>query len=183
MKSWEEWQKPYQYGLIVIRPPDEIRDLVNKQREKYDPLSQSYCEAHITITQPLLKKLSDPDWDQIINLLGSYDAFEIKYGPIKSFLPYPCIWYEIEPRQQILDLRQALHQTGFFDLSLPFSEGFIPHLTITEGLSGPEVDQGLLNRLQGESSQGSFICQELTYIVPDQKFYFQVRNTLPLGAG
>lgn len=41
MKSWEEWQKSYQYGLIVIRPPDEIRDLVNKQREEYDPLSQS----------------------------------------------------------------------------------------------------------------------------------------------
>lgn len=55
-------------------------------------------------------------------------------------------------------------------------------MTITEGLSGPTVDEKLFNQLQGESCQGTFLCQQLTHIVPDEKFYFQVGKTLPLGA-
>jgi len=53
---------------------------------------------------------------------------------------------------------------------------------ITEGLSGPTVDEKLFNQLQEESCQGTFLCQQLTYIVPDEKFYFQVGKILPLGA-
>ncbi len=182
MKNWEEWQKPYQFGLIVIQPPDEIRELVNKQREEYDPLSQSYSEAHISVTQPLLKTLSEIEWDRTLRIVEGFGSFLIDYGPINSFLPYPCIWYEIKPAEKVLDLRQALHQTGFYNLSLPHTEGFIPHMTITEGLSGPTVDEKLFNRLQGESSQGTFLCQQLTHIVPDDKFYFQIGKTIPLGA-
>jgi len=182
MKNWKEWQKPYRYGLLVIQPPDEIWELVNKQREEYDPLSQSYSEAHISVTQPLLKTLSEIEWDRILRIVEGYGSFRVDYGPINSFLPYPCIWYEIKPAEKVLDLRQALHQTGFYNLSLPHREGFIPHMTITEGLSGPTVDKKLFNRLQGESSQGTFLCQQLTYIVPDDKFYFQIGKTIPLGA-
>ena len=181
MKFWEEWQKLYRYGLIVIQPPDEIRELVNKQREEYDPLSQSYSEAHITVTQPLLKELSEDGWDRVLRIIEGHGSFQIDYGPINSFLPYPCIWYEIQPAEKILDLRQALHRTGFYNLSLPHTEDFIPHLTITEGLSGPTVDEKLFNQLQGESCQGTFLCQQLTYIVPDDKFNFKIVKTLPLG--
>ena len=177
MKNWEEWQKPYRYGVIVIQPPDEIRELVNKQREEYDPLSQSYSEAHITVTQPLLMELSEIEWDSTLRIVEGFGPFQIDYGPINSFLPYPCIWYEIKPAEKVLDLRQALHRTGFYNLSLPHTEGFIPHMTITEGLSGPIVDEKLYNRIQGESSQGTFLCEQLTYIVPDDKFYFQIGKT------
>jgi len=180
MKNWEEWQKSYRYGLIVIQPPDKIRELVNKQREEYDPLSQSYSEAHISVTQPLLKELSEIEWEQILCIVEGYESFQIDYGPINSFLPYPCIWYEIKPAEKVLDLRQALHRTGFYNLSLPHTEGFIPHMTITEGLSGPTVDEKLFNRLQGESSQGTFLCQELAYIIPNQRFCFKVAKILPL---
>ncbi len=55
-------------------------------------------------------------------------------------------------------------------------------MTITEGLSGPIVDEKLVNRIQGESNQGTFHCEQLTYIVPDDNFYFQNRKTIPLGA-
>jgi len=90
MKFWEEWQKLYRYGVIVIQPLDEIRELVNNQREEYDPLSQSYSEAHITVTQPLLKELSEDEWDRVLRIIEGYGSFQIDYGPINSFLPYPC---------------------------------------------------------------------------------------------
>ena len=181
MKSWQDWQKPYQFGTIVIWPPDEIRCVVNKQREQYDPLSQSYCEAHISVTQPLRKEFSGNEWDQVLSVVESFGSFLIDFGPLNSFLPYPCIWYEIQPQKRVLELRHALHQTGFFNLGLPHTEGFIPHMTITEGISGSTVNEKMLNKLQGESSQGSFLCKELAYIVPTQRFCFKVKKTLPLA--
>ena len=54
-------------------------------------------------------------------------------------------------------------------------------MTITEGLSGPTVDEKLFNRIQGESTKGTFLCEQLAYIVPDDKFQFQIEKSLPLG--
>ncbi len=180
MEHLEEWQKVYQFGIIVIWPPDDVRDFVNTQRETYDPISQSYCETHITVTQPLIKSLAEDQWEEIANLIKGFDAFEINYGPINSFLPYPSIWYEIEPAEKVLDIRQVLHTTGFFNLTLNHTEDFIPHMTITEGLSGPPVDESLLEQLQEVSKSGSFLCTELAFINPDERFQFQLKETLPL---
>ncbi len=181
MDDWEDWQRPYRFGTIVIWPPPEIREIVNSQRQEYDPVSKSICETHITITQPLIRSLVDDEWIPIRYLLKSFSSFELRYGPLNSFLPYPCIWYEIEPRGLVLGIRTALHKTGFFNTSLSHSADFIPHMTITEGLSGPTVDEELLRRLQGESRQGSFVCNELMFIVPNEKFSFRVMEALPLG--
>jgi Holliday junction DNA helicase RuvB subunit len=109
------------------------------------------------------------------------EPFLIHYGPLKSFLPYPCIWYDIQPSGRVLAVREALHDTGFFNLRQGYIEDFIPHLTITEGESGPEVNQSLLDQLQSESSSGSFLCQEVSYFVPDQDFHFTVQRGLVLG--
>ena len=181
MEHWEEWQKEYQFGTIVIWPTDDVRKFVNKQRETYDPISQSFCETHITVTQPLIKTLFNDEWDHVQRVIKEFNAFEINYGPLSSFLPYPCIWYEIDPAEKVLDIRQALHKTGFFNLTLKHTEGFIPHMTITEGQSGPPVDESLLEKLQDESVSGSFQCQELALINPDEGFRFRVIRTLPLG--
>jgi len=182
MDSWEDWQKQFRYGTIVIWPPDKIREVVNAQRELYDPTSQSICETHITITQPMIKPLNHEEWERITGLLKAYPSFEIEYGPLNSFLPYPCIWYEIKPAEKVLEIRNALHDTGFFNLELKHTEDFIPHMTITEGVSGPNVDEALLEQLQEESSQGSFLCKELMYIVPNAQFCFKATRALPLAA-
>lgn len=183
MDHWEDWQKAYRFGTIVIWPPEEIRATVNAQRERYDPVSQSYCEAHITVTQPLVRSPSEGEWDQIYRVLGSFDTFKIEYGPLNSFLPYPCIWYEVQPIESVLQLREALHECGYFNLELRNTESFIPHLTITEGQSGPEVDAFLLSKLNDESRGGSFHCKELALIVPDESFNFFVDRTIRLGSG
>ena len=182
MKDWQEWQEPYQFGTIVILPPVEIRSVVNNQREVYDPASLSICETHITVTQPLLRNLSEAEWDHVKHIVESFNRFQIEYGPLNSFLPYPCIWYEIRPIEKVLEIRQTLHQTGFFNLDLPHTDDFIPHMTITEGLSGPTVDEDLLNKLQEESNSETFQCQELVHIAPDPDFRFQTIKTLSLKA-
>jgi 2'-5' RNA ligase len=180
MDNWEDWQKLYQFGTIVIWPPDEVRKVVNSQRQAFDPVSQSYCEAHITVTQPLIRDIKDDEWNQILNILNDFDCFEIKYGPLNSFLPYPCIWYEIEPREKVLEIRHALHNTGYFNLKMSHTDDFIPHMTITEGISGPTVDEKLLERLQEIIRSGSFSCNDLAYIVHNEKFSFGVKTALPL---
>ena len=179
MENWEDWQKLFQFGTIVIWPPDVVREIVNLQRQRYDPVSQSYCETHISVSQPLLRLLDD-EWDRIHQLLFGYQTFTIQYGPLNSFLPYPCIWYEIQPREYILEIRNALHKTGFFNLDMKLTTNFIPHMTITEGLSGPPVDETLLQLLQEESREGSFQCTELAYIYPDEQFCFNVEKKFPL---
>ena len=76
MDHWEEWQKVYQHGMMVIWPPDEIRKDVNAQRKAYDPVSASFCGAHITLTQPLLNPLSDMEWGNIQEILRRFPPSE-----------------------------------------------------------------------------------------------------------
>jgi 2'-5' RNA ligase len=180
MDRWPTWGKRYQHGLFIIQPPEKIRAIIDAQREAYDPLSQSYVGAHITVTQPLLAKLSDQEWELLLVALEKIQPFLIDYGPIKSFLPYPCIWYDVQPAERILEIREALHETGLFDLEQGYIEDFIPHMTVTEEQSGPKVTQELLERIQAESQAGSFLCEELIYSVPDQNFHFSPVNRISL---
>jgi 2'-5' RNA ligase len=181
VEDWEDWQKVYQYGTLVIWPPDQVRKAVNRQRETYDPDSAAICEAHITLTQPLLDSLTESGLEIIQEVAGGFQAFEIHYGPLRSFLPYPCIWYEIQPAEKVLTMREALHQTGLFNLSLEHTEGFIPHMTITEGLSGPAVNERLLVELQEQSLVGSFLCSEAVWILPDKTFSFKIQKHFRMG--
>jgi 2'-5' RNA ligase len=181
MEHWEEWQKVYQFGTLVIWPADHVREIINNQRQEFDPKSAAICEAHITLTQPLIHPLDEHEWKEVQTTASQFLSFEIRYGPLKSFLPYPCIWYEVQPVERILEIREALHKTGFFDLSQPHTRGFIPHMTITEGLSGPAVDESLFAELQKQSHPGSFTCSQIAFIRPDEKFSFSVHEFINLG--
>jgi 2'-5' RNA ligase len=183
MENWKDWQKPYQYGILLIWPPDEVREIVNAQRKKYDPVSWAMCEAHITVTQMLRRHLLEEEWGEIRQVLSGHERFEITYGPVNSFLPYPCLWYEVHPRERVLALRRDLHATGYFNLDLPHPQNFMPHMTITEQLSGtPVVDEALLAQVQAESRPGRFRCDSVAYVVPDADFHFKVVEKLPLGS-
>ena len=52
IRHWEEWQKRYRFGVLLILPPNPPMAQVNALRAKYDPRSQSYCDAHISLTVP-----------------------------------------------------------------------------------------------------------------------------------
>jgi 2'-5' RNA ligase len=181
MENWKEWQKPYAPGTFVILPPDDVSRAVNRQREQYDPVSASYSPAHITVTQPLSNRPDQEDWEKIESAMKGFSSFKIDYGPLRSFLPYPCIWYQVQPVKKVLALRESLHSTGLFNLNQGLIENFIPHLTITEGQSGPEVTEALLEELQAVSAAGSFTCKDLAYIVPDPSFRFHTERLVPFG--
>lgn len=180
MEEWAEWQKVYSYGSLVIWPSDHVREAVNRLRHEYDPVSQSFCEAHITLTHPLLRQPSEKEWDNLSDIVSGFKSFEIRYGPINTFLPYPCIWFEIHPSEVVQAIRQALHASGLFNLDLPHTDDFIPHMTITEGQSDIEVTNDLLAKLRDEIPGGKFLCTEITLIVPDQHFHFGIQRQLPL---
>lgn len=181
--SWQAWQRPYEHGVLAIWPPDSERQQINALRATHDPVSQRICEAHVTLTQPFLSPPSEDTWVEISNVLARCDAFEVQYGPVRSFLPAPVIWLEIQPSSTILALRNALHTTGAFDLTLPHNDDFVVHMTLTEGLSDIDVDEALLSRLKLEVRSGSFTCREITYLQPDDSFQFSVQKVLPLGGG
>lgn len=180
MDRWPDWGQRFGPGLFIILPPLKIRRVVDVQRETYDPVSQSYIGTHITVTQPFLKTPSEAEWDICVRALKNIQPFEIRYGPLKSFLPYPCIWYDVQPEETVLEIREVLHQTGLFNLQEGFIEDFIPHMTITEGQSGPEVTNALLDELQKESQTGAFLCEELVLSAPNQDFQFSALDTISL---
>lgn len=180
-ESRPAWQQPYLLGTLVIWPPDHVRQVVNPLRHRYDPASQATCEAHITLTHPFLRKPGQEEWNQIQPILERFPSFQMRYGPLNTFLPYPCVWFEVQPVKQILELRDALHASGLFNLDLPHTEDFTPHMTITEGFSGPEVTLALFEELRETVSGGSFSCTAISYIRPDEAFSFLVERQLPLG--
>lgn len=182
MDRWPAWGKRFQPGLFIIQPPDAVSEIVNAQRMTYDPLSRSYIGAHISVTQPLSRTPSESEWDLLGQILGNMQQFMVHYGPLKSFLPYPCIWYDVQPAERVLAIREALHQTGFFNLDEGYIADFIPHMTITEGQSGPEVTRELLEELQRESQSGSFLCEELVLSAPDPDFRFSPQKRITLGS-
>lgn len=179
--SWQPWQLPYEHGMLVIWPPDSERHYVNAIRAKHDPVSLAICEAHITLTQPFVSTPSDDTWVAISDVLAGCSAFEVRYGPVRSFLPAPVIWLEIQPSSTIDALRKALHDASVFDLTLPHTDDFIVHMTLTEGLSSNDVDEKLLSRLNSEVNSGSFMCSEVAYLQPNDAFQFSVQRVLPLG--
>jgi 2'-5' RNA ligase len=178
--TWENWQLPYEHGMLNIWPPDSVREYINGFRTQHDPVSQRISEAHITLTQPFLRPPTQDMWKVISDIAAQHDAFELQYGPVRSFLPAPVIWLDVQPSASILSLRNALHNTGFFNLTLPHTENFTAHMTLTEGLSGSHVDGELLNKLSAEVSSGRFNCSEISYVRPSTEFQFSVHKVCRL---
>ncbi|MEQ8992653.1 MAG: 2'-5' RNA ligase family protein [Pseudomonadales bacterium] len=126
--------------MLNIWPPHSVREYISGFRTKYDPVSQRISEERIPLTQPFLRPPTHDTWKLISDITGAHDALELQYGPVPSFLPAPVIWLDVQPSASILSLRNALHNTGFFNLKHPHNENFTAHMTLTEGPSGSHVD-------------------------------------------
>jgi 2'-5' RNA ligase len=177
----EDWRLQFKHGALVIWPPFEVRKEVNTLRRKYDPLSHAIVEAHITVTQPFLKKPNKSTWEEIHKILRKFPTLEIFFGPIDNFKNTSIMKFQIKPKKKLLTLRKVLHETGFFNLDLPFTESFIPHMTISEFDSRDQKEtKKIVKALNRSSTKGSFLCSELKYAQPDDKFKFHIKKTLPL---
>lgn len=176
-----EWQRTYQFGMLLIVPPASVCEVIDPLRKLYSPIAQSYFQTHVSVTQPFLHPPTPDVLAEIEAIVSGFRSFSITYGPLRTWSSGRIIFFEIQPADVILELRENLHKTGMFNLSLPFTEGFVPHMTIQEGYAEgtPGVDivssaEGLqvYERLKPSVQHGEFVCTGLDYTIPDENFHF-----------
>jgi 2'-5' RNA ligase len=183
MPSDGEFQRVYRFGTFVIWPPADLRAVVNQLRQRYDPASQAVCDAHITLTQPFLAEPSEQDWAAIERVADAHPPLTIEYGPLGTFLPYPCVYLDIKRAESLRALQRALYDLGIFNRSLPFSDPdqYVFHMSITDGYPDEEQTRQILVALRGSEPHGMFHASEIAYIRPDERFHFFEVRAFKLG--
>jgi 2'-5' RNA ligase len=180
--TWLDWQKHYRLGVILVLPPEPVRSRIDLLRARYDPQSHKNVEAHISLTVPLQKEPDGCHWAELDRIASRFQAIPISYGPLVHFLPRPGAALDIQPQAQLDKLRLALEVSEVFLGAPPRQYPFWAHMTIAEFVS-VETTKRLMRDLEGERAPtGSFVCDHLTYVVPDEEFRFTERRSLKLGS-
>jgi hypothetical protein len=181
MSGWKDWQKAYRYGAILVIPPDPPFTEVTGLREKYDPVGCLVIGAHISLTVPLAREVTEDDWKELINNASVFKPFTVNYGPVFNVLPAaPGVMLRIEPKDVCENIVTALEKGDVFQGSPARSFNFYPHMTIAEYVD-KEQTEILTEQLKDTSPSGSFLCSYLSYAVPDESFQFTERVRLELG--
>jgi hypothetical protein len=179
--SWEPWQRDYRFGVILVLPPPHVASAVDALRQALDPKSHAISSAHISVSDPLRRELSDDDREQIQELLAGIEPFEVRYdgptaSPQRSGVACP-----VSPQDRFDELKRVVHQASVFEGGA-YSRRTIPaHMTIAEFVT---VEAGLkiAGDLAGTPLHGTFWCDRLEYVVPDAAFRFRQCGTFVLGA-
>jgi hypothetical protein len=179
--SWEPWQHDYRFGVILVMPPPHVASPIDALRQAYDQKSHAICTAHISVSDPLRRQMSDDAQEEIQALLRTVEPFEVHYdrpvaSPERSGVAYP-----VSPQDRFDELKRVIHQASVFE-GLAYSRREIPaHMTIAEFLT-IEDSLRICADLVGAAPRGSFWCDRLEHVVPDDTFRFQRRVTFLLGA-
>jgi 2'-5' RNA ligase len=182
MTDWLDWQRPYRLGVLLVLPPERVRKEVNELRAKHDPRSHAIAEAHVSLTVPLQKEPDDDLWSELHRVVSGFTPLTIRYGPLVPFLPKPGAAHDIEPQDELDRLRRVLEACDVFAGAGPRSHPFWAHMTIAEFVS-VEATKELVRQVGGDRSPaGAFVCDQLSYLVPDESFRFTERRVLKLGA-
>jgi hypothetical protein len=180
MGRWEEWQREYRFGVLLLFPPDPPLTAANCLRAEYDPPSQATCDAHISLTVPLPRPMDDSHWRELEAIAAAIDPIDIRYGPLMNFLPHPGVCLTIEPRDRLDRLRIALESATIFRDASPRRHPFVPHMTIAEFIT-VERTLELMENLKEIAPSGRYLCTGVSYAVPDAAFHFAERRWLRLG--
>src|SRR5581483_6333165 len=172
VSSWVEWAKEYRFGAFYIFPPAGVIEPVDALRQVYDPRSARSCQAHISLSEPLLGPLADDQIEELQAALSSFEPFEIRYGPVRSMPPYPGVVYAIEPESTFMQLRAVVHATSIFRGSAFSRRDIAPHTTIAEFISLERTHE-LLRELRGNVPEGTFLRDVIEYAVPTDQLYFE----------
>ena len=175
MAASAEFKRIYQHGALVIWPPDDLRAIVGALRQRYDPASQAICDAHITLSQPFLSAPTEDDLSKISEVVARHLPLEIEYGPLGTFLPYPCVYLQIEPAEPLKALQRALYNLDLFNLALPFSDpdAYIFHMSLTDGYPVEAQTRQILEALAGSEPVGRFNAGSVAWIKPNADFHFE----------
>jgi len=177
----EGWELPFLPGTLLAVPPEPLQSRLDRVRREHDPKSAERAPVHISICQPFREQPGREEMDRVRAVLAGFEPFTVELGELRNFLPYPCLWLEVQPAERILDLRRALHATGLFNTDLEHTDDFIPHLSITDGTPDPETSVELYEQLKGRVKGGKFRLERLIYSRPDWQMHFLPVEELPLG--
>lgn len=172
------WKDNYRFGTLLLLPPKNVSSIVDMLRAQYDPESHKTCVSHITLTQPLLEKPTSGQIASMRDLAMSIAPFTIQYGPVQLF-GSKCVVFGVEPKQEIVSIRNRFHETGLFNVSLPYTDGFVPHMTISE--TGIPDAHSIIPALNREHSGGAFQCARVFYLIPNDAFVFEVADVFELS--
>ncbi len=178
--KWEDWQRGYRLGVILILPPRDVSREIDLLRERYDPRSAAWCPAHISLSDPLSREMSPALADEIRGVLSDVRPFKLHYDRLYASPRHAGVSYRMTPREPVERLKDVLHATSGFADEAHRRRDIAPHMTIAEFIS---IDESLelCASLQDTAPTGSFMCDRLAYMVPDGSFRFQRRLTFPLG--
>ena len=180
--KWEKWQNDYRLGLILIMPPPEVSRLINPLRSKYDPKAFYSCPTHISISDPLRREMTQELDDEITGILSTIASFTLHYDKPKASRHHAGVAYPITPQKPIDELKRRLHQAAIFEGKVYERRDIPAHMTIAEFVTIAESWQ-IFEEIQDIAPSGSFLCNQLEFIVPDINMQFQRVKTYALGAG
>ncbi len=178
--KWEAWHRDYRLGLILILPPDEVSKQIDPLRAEHDPRGHAVCPTHISVSDPLRREMTPGLEEEIRSILSGIKPFTLHYDRPRASTKHAGVAYPITPQKPIDDLKEALHAAAVFEGEVYPRRHIRAHMTIAEFIS-IEESLKLCADLQGSAPSGSFLCDRLEFIVPDQEFRFQRRGTFLLG--
>jgi 2'-5' RNA ligase len=177
---WENWWHEYYFGAFYIFPPEEVMQVVDKLREKFDPKSASFCRAHISLSEPLPRKITFSDVISLKNDLKGIEPFEINYGPLRTHPPYPGVTYTITPEKEFEILRKIIHRNELFNQVQMKRSKIVPHMTIAEFITMEQTKE-IFEKLNKQVKSGKFLCNEIVLAVPNNEMYFRPILSIPIG--
>ena len=180
MSSWEPWQRDYRFGVVLVMPPPHVASPIDALRQAYDQKSHAICSAHISVSDPLRRELSDDARGEIQVLLRAVDPFEVHYDRPTASTRRPGVAYPVAPQERFDELKHVIHQASVFEGAAHSRRKIPAHMTIAEFLT-IEDSLRICADLADTAPRGSFLCDRLEYIVPDATFRFQRRETFFLG--
>ena len=180
--KWEDWHNDYRLGLILIMPPPEVAALIDPLKSKYDPKAFYSCPTHISISDPLRLEMTHELDEEISGILGRIDPFMLYYDKPMASRDHAGVAYPITPQEPIDELKEKLHQAAIFEGKVYGRRDIPAHMTIAEFVTIKESWR-ICEEIQDNAPSGSFLCNQLEFIVPDINMQFQRVKTYTLGAG
>jgi hypothetical protein len=179
--KWVEWQRDYRLGLILIMPPEHVSRQIDPLRAKHDPYAFAICPTHISLSDPLRREMAPELEREIRDILSKIEPFTLQYDKPRASPNHPGVAYPITPQAAIDSLKEVLHATAIFEGKVYKRRNIPAHMTIAEFIS-IEDSLRLCAQLQDSAPSGSFLCDRLEFIVPNQDFCFQRVDSFFLGA-
>lgn len=178
--SWEPWQCDYRFGVILVMLPPDVASPIDALRQVYDQKSHAICSAHISVSDPLCRELSDDAREEIEELLRAVEPFEAHYTRPTASTRRPGVAYPVAPQEKFDELKRVIHQASVFDGAAYIRREIPAHMTIAEFLT-IEDSLRICADLADRAPRGSFWCDRLDYVVPDDPFRFQRHEIFFLG--